>query len=129
VLSVNEWVPLGAAAVALASFAGTIAALFRSPWRASAVASRVQDLERAFPAWHAEMSKLATAASEAYALARTERERVQGMMGGLASGEARRSKREPTAEEIQAAEEARIAALPPSEQRRARIAQIARRFS
>jgi hypothetical protein len=74
------------------------------------------------------MARLATSASEAYALARTERERVQGMIGGLASGESRKRRAEPTPEEMVAAEEARIAALPPNEQRRARIEQIARRF-
>lgn len=123
-----DWVPLASAAVALTSLVGVIAALFRSPWHAAAVARRLEDLERAFPAWHAEMARLATSASEAYALARTERERVQGMIGGLASGESRKRRAEPTPEEMVAAEEARIAALPPNEQRRARIEQIARRF-
>ena len=107
--ALSIWVPWTALAGSLVCLAGVLAVLIRSPWRALAV--RVGELERAFPAWQSELAHLAGIATEEYARARAERERVQGWMGGQASGRARRE----SPEEQRAAE---LAALPPEERKR-----------
>jgi len=113
VSALSIWVPWSALAGSLVCLAGVVGVLIRSPWRALAV--RVADLERAFPAWQASMSALATSATDAYAQAHEERVRAQTQRAGAASGAARRAREEPapppaTAREARDRAKAEIAA-------------------
>jgi hypothetical protein len=74
------------------SIAATLASAGAAIWsveRYRAFNARLADVERAFPAWHAELAKMATVAAELYAEARDQRERAQRVLAGRASGAAR----------------------------------------
>jgi len=106
-------------------------------WRAagrwpslSAVARRLDDLERAFPAWQSEMVKLASSATDQYAQAKVERERAQAQHAG--TERARRKREEEAPPDPEAALRQQIAHLPADQQQRAireyRKTQIAARY-
>jgi hypothetical protein len=98
------------------------------PTRAS-LARRVDELERAFPAWQAEMVRLATTASDQYAQSKVERERAQAQHAGV---ERARKAKQQEIEDPEAAFRAHVAQLPPEQRARAQRehekARIAARF-
>lgn len=98
--------------------------------RRALLARRLDDLERSFPAWQAEMVKLAASATDQYAQAKLERERAQAQHAGT---ERARKRRDEEQADPEAAFRAQLAAMPPDQRQRAlrdhEKARIAARFS
>lgn len=123
------WSIVGALVGGGAVLLGWVRASRAWPARA-ALARRVDDLERGFPAWQSEMVKLASSASDQYAQAKLERERAQAQHAGT---ERARKRRDDEQTDPDAAFRAQLATMAPDQRARAlrdhEKARIAARFS